>query len=493
MEKATAASDVKGGEVRKSDYSQNRKSRSPRPSPQGPSSPNKPCKATDLLPADEVPSGWTAGESSVWLAFLCSCLVGYLCLSDGEISALLTLSAAFYTLSIFFLVSNARVCSITTQAFCKWHSASGAAQPQSASSSSESLQLFSISHLLCGGCMRPGSAGLFAIALLARVACNLRRPAYLPNDRTGDWLYQTLEVLSALLLLLLVGVVSANSRFCRDFAKQTKGATSQADGNDQTEGKLAETTFISGCHFALVTAVACGLVLKHDMNESFFDDFAWAFALYAETLAFIPFISHQPFVISEQKAGACAKKEQTSSLTPEGKQLVDYRYRKNPVLARRLWRQFLFALVISRAIQMVFWAVTFEEFAREMDMDAVSERPTEQSGDLSQEFKNNTLDRQGVPGSSAATLNIRGWCSLVATVAQLCFSLYLMKVYCSTQGQLEREYFDNRKNTSERKDKTETSSCAAIGTSASSNADAAGEDEVKPRSLVRKRFVPSPK
>ncbi|KEP66510.1 UNVERIFIED_CONTAM: hypothetical protein HHA_257690 [Hammondia hammondi] len=493
MEKTRAASDVQGGEVRKSDSSQNRESRSPRPSPKGLPSPNKPCKATDLLPAGEVPSGWTAWESSVWLAFLCSCLVGYLCLSDGEISALLTLSAAFYTLSIFFLVSNARVCSIATQAFCEWHSASGAARTQPASSSSESLQLFSISHLLCGGYMRPGSAGLFAIALVARVVCNLRRPAYLPNDRTGDWLYQTLEVLSALLLLLHVGVVSANSRFCRDFAKRTNRATSQADDKDQTEEKLAETSFISGCRCALVTAVACGLVLKHDMNESFFDDFAWAFALYAETLAFIPLIWHQPLVVSEQKAGACAKKEQTSSLTPEGKQLVEYRYRKNPVLARRLWRQFLFALVISRAIQMVFWAVTFEEFAREMDTDAVSELPTEQSGDLSQEYKTNTLDKQGLPGSSVATMNIRGWCSLVATVAQLCFSLYLMKVYCSTQGQLEREYFDHRKNTSERKEKTETSSCAVNGTSASSNTDASGEDEVKPRSLVRKRFVPSPK
>ncbi|CBZ53154.1 conserved hypothetical protein [Neospora caninum Liverpool] len=489
QKKPRSGSDLKGADVHNADYSLNKKGQSQCPSSREVPSPDKPRKFINLLPPHEVPSRWTASETCIWLVFLCSCLVGYLWFSDGKTSALLTLSAAFYTLSVVFLVFNARVCSIAAQAFCGTHAASHATETQSATSASESRRFFSILPLLCGGYTRPASAGIFAIALLARVACNLRRPAYLPNDRTGDWLYQTLEIFSALLLLLLVGVVSANSRFCRDFSKRTNSSISRSEEKDETEEKRGETSVISGCRCVLVTALICGLVLKHDMNESFFEDFAWSFALYAETLAFIPFVRHQPFVFSQQKAGACAKKEQASPLTAEGQQLVAYRYRRNPVLARRLWRQFLFSLVVSRAIQMVFWAVTFEEFSPEVDTDSISELPTEQGGDLPDEYIQH--DKRGMADFSLANLNIRGWCSLAATVAQLCCSLYLMKVYCSTQSHLEQEYFVHQKNASEGEDETDYTRCALEEKTASRQTEAV-EEKAKVRGVLRKRFVPAP-
>ncbi|PHJ20825.1 transmembrane protein, partial [Cystoisospora suis] len=67
------------------------------------------------LKKEDLPSAWSCSETCVWLTFLCACGVGYTFFSDGEVSALLTLSAAFYTLATVFALYHTRVCgSMTT-------------------------------------------------------------------------------------------------------------------------------------------------------------------------------------------------------------------------------------------------------------------------------------------------------------------------------------------------------------------------------------------
>lgn len=354
------------------------------------------------LKKDELPCTWSCTETSIWVTFLCACGAGYTCLSDGEVSALLTLSAAFFTLSAVFAVYHTRVCGDLTARVVYDKPVSG-----------DVTSVSWLVTLLSGGSLCPKSAGLFAVALLARVTCNLRRPAYLPTDATGDWAYQSMETFSALLLLVAVSVRSVAARRRRSF--------SAASTKQKGYPTVNEDASVGGCRYVFLAAIVCGLVLKHDINESFAEDFAWSFAMYMETLAFVPFIRHQLV------AKRTPTKADDSSLAHDVQLLRQKRYTAKPVLARRLWRQFLFSLVVSRALQLAFWAITFEEFAP--GSSAPEEEDIKASGDTAQPRRDG---------------NIRGWFSLAATVAQLAFSLYLLKVYCDTQRHLDRDYSEDQ-------------------------------------------------
>ncbi|PFH33471.1 hypothetical protein BESB_076880 [Besnoitia besnoiti] len=442
-------------------------------------------------PPHEIPSSWSSSETCIWLAFFCSCSTAYFCFCDGEISALLTLSAAVFMLSTVFLVFHARVCYSVTQAFCQTYSASGA-DGASTASSRTSFHTASIVHLLCGGSACPKSAAVFALAILARVACNLSRPAYLPIDRSGDWLYQTLEVFSALLLVLLLGVVSVSCRQCQHITERTVAESTQGkDGETTIQLNDQKATFTSGCRFIFVAAVVCGLVLKHDLNESFLEDFAWSFAMYAETLAFIPFLRRQLFAVRTARQPAAHKKEdQRTALTENDDAiLVDHRYHRNPVLARRLWRQFLFCLVVSRVIQVTFWAVTFDEFSPEGDPESL-EMPTEKSESPAHTDGSVPQEPEWMAKVAIASRNIRGWFSLAAVVAQLCFSLYCMRVYISTQSDLEQKYSGDRKAAEGKETEDTAAPCTEAGAGSASLTEKETEQE-KPEkpTQVRKRLV----
>ncbi|PHJ20826.1 transmembrane protein, partial [Cystoisospora suis] len=229
---------------------------------------------------------------------------------------------------------------------------------------------------------------------------------------TGDWAYQSAETFSALLLLVTVSAASVAAR-------RRRSLLAAAAAKQKACAPAQEGASVGGCRYLFLAAIVCGLVLKHDINESFPEDFAWAFAMYMETLAFVPFIRHQ--LAAKRKTA----KADGDLAEHDLRLLRQKRYTAKPVLARRLWRQFLFSLVVSRAVQLAFWAITFEEFAP--GTGAAEEEDIQAGGNIVQS------GRDG---------NIRGWFSLAATVAQLAFSLYLLKLYCETQRRLDKDYFE---------------------------------------------------
>jgi len=109
------------------------------------------------------------------------------------------------------------------------------------------------------------SLHLYAVALACRLYSTLQYNGYLPVDRSGDWLYQLIETVALVLVVVLIIQVK----------------------------KIHDESCLVGvdtCN-AVVLLVACSLIAiaVHPMlNNRTIPDVLWTLALYVETVAMVP-------------------------------------------------------------------------------------------------------------------------------------------------------------------------------------------------------------
>lgn len=105
----------------------------------------------------------------------------------------------------------------------------------------------------------------YCVLIFSRLLSIIPFEGYLPFDRSGDWLYQTIEVITFFLACMVVYA-------CR--VRYPNTYNSAADNF-----KLV---------YLVVPAVTLALLFHPSLNSFFISDVAWTFALYLEAIASIP-------------------------------------------------------------------------------------------------------------------------------------------------------------------------------------------------------------
>mmetsp|Transcript_24075 Transcript_24075/g.83577 ORF Transcript_24075/g.83577 Transcript_24075/m.83577 type:complete len:289 (-) Transcript_24075:41-907(-) len=124
----------------------------------------------------------------------------------------------------------------------------------------------------------------YMLVYLARLASVLNHPGYLPYDRSGDWFYQAV-------LLSIVGVLAASIyliivKFSTSYEKSmdTLGAGTALGLPDWAALPLLATP-----------ALLLAIIIHPSLNNNWFMDVSWTFALYLEAVAVVPqlWVFHQ--------------------------------------------------------------------------------------------------------------------------------------------------------------------------------------------------------
>ena len=139
----------------------------------------------------------------------------------------------------------------------------------------------------------------YLLVYIFRLLAILPYEGYLPYDRRGDWLYQSVELVSFMLIALIVGI-----------SKSRYAATYEAN-ND-----------IFAHQYLIISAFILSLLFHPSLNAFLPADIAWTFALYLESFTVLP----QLFMFQRAKQA-------------------------EPVLTH-----FLAAQALSRLLSFVFWA-----------------------------------------------------------------------------------------------------------------------------------------
>jgi len=145
----------------------------------------------------------------------------------------------------------------------------------------------------------------YAIVFVARLSSLLTYEGYLPYDSSGDWFYQTIEIFSLVLCGAVICLMHFRYRLTYNY--------------DIDKVKW---------FFLAVPAFILGIMFHSNLNNKFFPDVAWAFALYLEAVAMFP----QLFLLNQ-------KGEDVEALTSH----------------------FVASQAISRLLGFVFWLFTFKE------------------------------------------------------------------------------------------------------------------------------------
>lgn len=156
---------------------------------------------------------------------------------------------------------------------------------------------------------------LYCIVFLFRLTSIIRHEGYLPYDKTGDWLYHVVEMLA------LVFSASALYGCTVPFKK-----TYQIDCD-----KFGELHVPPGFG-AVYLAVPCFILaclLHPNLNQDFFSDVAWTYAMYLESFALIP----QLYMFQKQANG----------------------------VVELLTAHFVAALGFGRLLEFVFWVYSYQE------------------------------------------------------------------------------------------------------------------------------------
>ena len=105
----------------------------------------------------------------------------------------------------------------------------------------------------------------YLLVAIARLIAILPFQAYLPYDRTGDWLYQAIEILSLFLVVFIV--YQTRSKFAASYEAELD--------------KFPHWYLVGGC---LVLA----LLFHPSLNSYMPIDVCWTFALYLESVTVLP-------------------------------------------------------------------------------------------------------------------------------------------------------------------------------------------------------------
>lgn len=173
-----------------------------------------------------------------WFGLLVLALVFYHLLSDGDFSFLLTLGAITRTFAFFIL-------------FMKM-----------------------LTEKTVDG-VSGKTLYLYAIVFISRLTSILRFEGYLPYDSSGDWLYQTVEVIALVIILLCI-------YFYRSLA--TDGAKMQ----DKFIGNMPILSGPASLVIIIIPVALLALAFHPNLNGHFVADYTWTFACYLETFALLP-------------------------------------------------------------------------------------------------------------------------------------------------------------------------------------------------------------
>ena len=156
----------------------------------------------------------------------------------------------------------------------------------------------------------------YSLVQVGRLASILNYEGYLPFDKSGDWLYQSVETCSAVVCIgLAVGY-----QFLKLKAPQTK--------DDFDKGLL-------GPHFGvfllIIPSLLLAAVLHPNLNGNYLTDVAWTFALYLEAVAIYPQIH------------------------------IFSRLIKDRMEMGALEINFVFFLAVARLLHFIFWVCSYHE------------------------------------------------------------------------------------------------------------------------------------
>lgn len=221
------------------------------------------------------------GNVIVWGGFFAFVLFVYHFLSDGDFSFLLTLGG----IARCFAMVN------LTLKFSLQKSCAGV--------SLKTLQLYST-------------------VFFFRLCSILVYEGYLPFDRSGDWLYQTVEVVA-------LGLTCINIFFVVGPFKTTY--TRHLD----TFGMFKMVPSWAGIVWFVVPCALFAALLHPTLNGNYFTDVAWTMACYLETFAMVP----QLYLFNRTKKAEGTVEDFTS--------------------------HFVFALGIARFMNFLFWMSSYHE------------------------------------------------------------------------------------------------------------------------------------
>jgi len=238
-------------------------------------------------PEEKVKAWLRTNASNVllWSSFITVVLLVYHLFSDGDFSFLLTLGGIARCFAFAVLITK-----ITTQKTCQGISA-------------KSLQVY-------------------LIVFFSRLCSVLVYEGYLPFDKSGDWVYQFVEVTAFALCLLSLFLVMFQYRLTYHRAQDSFGKWDS--------GKIKVPSAF-GVVWIILPALLVSMIIHPSLNGFFVTDVAWTFACYLETLAMVP----QLWMFQQ-------KKRTDTEIEP-------------------FTSHFVFALGAARVLHFMFWLSSYHE------------------------------------------------------------------------------------------------------------------------------------
>lgn len=238
-----------------------------------------------------------AGWKRLWLkhqfslmcyfALIVAVLLVYHTLSDGDFSFLMTLGSLLVLFGFALLVAKV------------------AATRKASNISLKTLQAY-------------------ALVFAARLCSILFYEGYLPFDKSGDWFYQAVEIGALVLALgLIVALLTTHRR--------TYSAAS-----DRFGGGVLGLPDAAGVLVLAAPAALLAALLHPNLNNNWFTDVAWTFALYLEAVAVYP----QLYMFYD------AARASRGGVTPE---------------VEPFELNFVFSIAVARLLHFIFWLSSYQE------------------------------------------------------------------------------------------------------------------------------------
>ncbi len=156
---------------------------------------------------------------------------------------------------------------------------------------------------------------LYSAVFAGRLSSILIFEGYLPYDRTGDWMYQTFEVLSLLLCLSCLFMVMSTYKTSYQVHMDAFGVKPLPDS-------LGVMLIVGPCFIFAI-------IVHPSLNKFWLTDVAWAWSMYMETFAIFP----QLIMFHKNKSGE-----------------IDM-----------LTSHFVSFLTVTRLFHLLFWMTTYSE------------------------------------------------------------------------------------------------------------------------------------
>jgi len=159
---------------------------------------------------------------------------------------------------------------------------------------------------------------LYFVVFVARLCAIMRHQGYLPYDKTGDWFYHFVEMISSVfagvaIFLIFYPLIS------------TYGEKYDKFGNFHIPNQL-------GALYLLVPCIALAVLIHPSLNHDWFSDVCWTLSMYLESVAIFP----QLFMFQKQASSEGGVVEALIGHT-------------------------VFALGFSRVFELIFWISSFKE------------------------------------------------------------------------------------------------------------------------------------